>query len=122
MVLAVQNLPADEGDVRVPVSIPGLGRSPGGGHGNSLYYSCLENPMDRAAWRATVHGVAKSWTRLKRLSTQANQCVCPKSKNILLCNPEKAMGPHCSTLAWKIPWMEEPGGLQSMWSLRVGHD
>ena len=43
-------------------SIPGLGRSPGGGHGNPLQYSCLENPMDRGDWQATVHGVAKSWT------------------------------------------------------------
>ena len=43
-------------------SIPGLGKSPGGGHGNLLQYSCLENSMDRGAWRATVHGVAKSWT------------------------------------------------------------
>ena len=42
--------------------IPGLGRSPGGGHGNPLQYSCLENPMDRGAWQAAVHGVAKSWT------------------------------------------------------------
>ena len=46
-------------------SIPGLGRSPGGGHGNPLQYSCLENSTDRGAWRATVHRVAKSWTRLK---------------------------------------------------------
>ena len=45
-------------------SIPGVGRSPGGGHGNPLQYSGLENPMDRAAWRATVYGVAKSQTRL----------------------------------------------------------
>ena len=45
-------------------SIPGLGRSPGEGNGNPLQYSCLENPMDRGAWWATVHGVAKSWTRL----------------------------------------------------------
>ena len=52
-------------------SIPGLGRSPGGGHGNPLQYSCLENPMDRGAWRATVHGVTKSRTRLRLLSTQA---------------------------------------------------
>ena len=44
--------------------IPGLGRSPGEGHGNPLPYSCLVNPMDRGAWRATVHGVANSWTRL----------------------------------------------------------
>ena len=43
-------------------SIPGLGRSPGGGHGNPLQYSCLENPMDRGAWQAAVHGVAKSQT------------------------------------------------------------
>ena len=40
--------------------IPGLGRSPGGGHGNPLYYSCLENPMDKGVWSGTVHGVAKS--------------------------------------------------------------
>ena len=45
-------------------SIPRLGRTPGGGHDNPLQYSCLENPMDRGAWRAIVHGVAKSWTRL----------------------------------------------------------
>ena len=45
-----------------PGSIPELGRSPGGGHGNPLQYSCLENPMDRGAWRATVHGVAESDT------------------------------------------------------------
>ena len=48
-----------------PGSIPGLGRSPGEGNGNPLQYSCLENPMDRGAWWATVHGVAKSQTRLK---------------------------------------------------------
>ena len=47
-----------------PSSIPGLGRSPGEGNGNPLQYSCLENPMDRGAWRATVHGVTKSWTQL----------------------------------------------------------
>ena len=49
-------------------SIPGLGRSPGEGNGNSLQYSCLENPMDRGACWATVHRVAQSWTRLKRLN------------------------------------------------------
>ena len=51
------------------VSVPGSGRSPGGGHGNPLQDSCLENPKDRGAWWATVRGVAKSWTLLKRLST-----------------------------------------------------
>jgi len=61
----VKNLPASAGDIREVGSIPGSARSPGGGHGNPLQYSCLENPMDREAWRATVHGVAQSQTRLK---------------------------------------------------------
>ena len=52
-------------DIRDEGSVPGLRRSPGGGHGNPLQYSCLENPMDRGAWRATVRGVAESQTRLK---------------------------------------------------------
>ena len=52
-------------------SIPGSGRSPGGGHDNPLQYSCLENPMDRGAWWVTVHRVAKSQTGLKGLSTHA---------------------------------------------------
>ena len=56
----------DAGDMG---SIPGLGRSPEGGHGNPLRYSYLENPMDRGAWWAIVHSIAKSWTRLKQLST-----------------------------------------------------
>ena len=55
-------------DVRDSGSIPGLERSPGGGNSNPLQYSCLENPTNRGAWRATVHGVAKSWTRLRQLS------------------------------------------------------
>ena len=62
VVLVVKNLPANAGDMRDAGSIPGLGRSPGGGHGNPLQYSCLKNPMDRGAWRATVHGVTKRWT------------------------------------------------------------
>ena len=60
--LVVKNLPFNAGDIRDVGSIPGPGRSPGGGHGNSLQYSCLENPMDRGAWRAIVHGVANSRT------------------------------------------------------------
>ena len=56
-----KNLPGDAGDLGL---IPGLGRSPGGGNGNPLQYSCLENAMGREAWRATVHGVPKSQTRL----------------------------------------------------------
>ena len=62
MALVVKNLPANAGDIRVAGLIPGLRISPGGGHGNSLRYSCLENPTDRGAWWATVHRVAKSQT------------------------------------------------------------
>ena len=56
------------GDVRDTDSIPGSGKSPGEGNGNPLQYSCLENPMDRGAWRAIVHGVAKHWTRLSNFT------------------------------------------------------
>ena len=56
----VKNLPANAGDIRDVGSIPGSGKSPGGGHGNPLQYSCLENPMDRGAWWATVHRLKKS--------------------------------------------------------------
>ena len=62
MALVVKYLSDYAGDIRDMGLIPGLGRSPGGGHGNPLQYSCLENPMDRGAWWATVHGVTKSWT------------------------------------------------------------
>ena len=58
--LVVKNLPASAGDIRDTGLIPGSGRSPGGGHGNPLRYSCLENSMDRGAWQAMVHGVAES--------------------------------------------------------------
>ena len=67
--LAVKNPPGNTGDTRDMGSIPGSGRSPGGGHGNPLQWSCLENPMDGGAWWATVHGMAKSWTQLKQLNT-----------------------------------------------------
>ena len=60
---------AKAGDAKDTGLIPGLGRSPEGGHGNPLQDSCLENRMDRGAWWAAVHGVAKSRTCLKRLST-----------------------------------------------------
>ena len=60
MALGVKNLPANAGDISNTGSVPGLGRFPGGGHGNPLQYSCLEHSMDRGAWWATVHGVAES--------------------------------------------------------------
>ena len=64
VVLVVENPSAKAGDVRDAGSIPGSGRSPGGGHDNPLQCSCLENPMDRGAWRTTVHGVTKDWSNL----------------------------------------------------------
>ena len=57
-----KNLLANAEDSRDVGSVPGSGRSPGRGHGNPLWYSCLENPMDKGAWQATVHEAVKSWT------------------------------------------------------------
>ena len=84
----------------------------GEGNGNPLQCSCLENPREGGVWWAAVYGVTQSRTRLKWLSSSS-------SSSPLV---EKAMAPHSSTLAWKIPWMAEPGRLQSMGLLRVGHD
>ena len=64
----IENLPAN---LRDPGFLSGSGRSPGGKHGNPLQYSCLENPMDKGAWRVTVHSITKSCTQLKRLSMHA---------------------------------------------------
>ena len=64
MTLVVKNPPGSAGDIRDTDLIPGLGRSSEGGHGNTLQYSCLENPMDRGTWWATVHRVTKSRTQL----------------------------------------------------------
>ena len=64
MALAVKNLPANAGGIRDVGSVPGSGRFPEEGHGNPLQYSCVENSLDRGAWWATVHGVAKNQTRL----------------------------------------------------------
>ena len=75
----VKNPPASAGAVREAGSIPGSGRSRGGGHGNPLLYFCLENPMDGGAWQATVHRVAKSWTPPKQLSAHARACPCCKN-------------------------------------------
>ena len=85
----VKNLPVNAGDVRDAGSIPGSGRSPGGGHGNPLRYSCLENPMDRGAWQAILHRLVKSWIQLKRLSIHAciltaDSCCCVAETNTTL--------------------------------------
>ena len=71
--LVVKNLPDNAGNIRDVDSIPGSGRSPGGGHGNPLQYSCLENPMDRGAWWATVqsHKLSENNTDLISLLAQS---------------------------------------------------
>ena len=112
-------------------SIPRLGRSPGEGNGYPLQYSGLENSMD-----CVVHGVTKSQKRLKDFhfhffggflvallvkilpAVQETWVQSQGQKDPL----EKEMATHSSILAWKIPWTEEPGGLQSMGSQRVRHD
>ena len=81
------------------------------GNGNPLQYSCLENPRDRGAWWAAVHGVLKSWTRLSDFTFTFHFHVL-----------EKEMATHSSVLAWRVPGTGEPGGLPSMGSHRVGHD
>ena len=77
----------------------------GEGDGTPLQYSCLESPMDRGAWWAAVHGVAKSRARL-------SDFIFTFHFHAL----EKEMATHSSILAWKTPWTGEPGGLLSMWS------
>ena len=83
----------------------------GEGNGTPLQYSCLANPMDRGAWWAAVHGVAKSRIQLSDFTVTFH-----------LHALEKEIATHSSTLAWRIPWTEEPGGLPSMGLHRVGHN
>ena len=115
----VKNLSANARDAG---TIPVSGRSPREGNGNSLWYSCLENPMDGGAWRATAQGAKKSRTQLKQLSGSSimqETWVPSLGQDDPL---EKEMATHSSILAWKTPWMEEPSRLQSMGSQRVRHD
>ena len=85
--------------------------SSGEGNGTPLQYSCLENPMDGGAWKAAVHGVTRSRTRLSDFTFTFHFHAL-----------EKKMATHFSVLAWRIPGTGEPGGLPSMGSHRVGHD
>ena len=83
----------------------------GEGNGTPIQYSCLENLMDRGAWQAAVHGVAKSQTRLSNFTFAFHFHAL-----------EKEMATHRSVLAWRIPGTGEPGGLLSLGLHRVGHD
>ena len=91
--------------------LEGIVLSDGEGTGDPLQYSCLENPMDRGAWWAAVHGVAKSRIRLSDFT-------CTFHFHAL----EKEMATHSSVLAWRIPGTGEPGGLLSTGLHRDGHD
>ena len=104
---ACNSLPED------PVSISWSGRFLGDGNcdGSPLHHSCLENPMDRGAWWAAVHGVAKSQTRLNDFTLTFHFHAL-----------EKEMATHSSVLAWRIPGTGEPGELSSMGLHRLGHD
>ena len=84
---------------------------PGEGNGTPLQYSCLENPMDGGAWKATVRGVTEGRTQLSNFTFTFHFHAL-----------EKEMTTHSSVLAWRIPGIGEPGGLLSMGLHRVGHD
>ena len=132
---AVKKPPANAKDSGFVGSIPGLGRSPGGGHGNSLQYSWLENTMDRGAWQAIVRGGHKEWDTNEHTYTHIYTIyVCTIYTHVLLwwlsskestCNAGDAgltldredplrrkWQPHSSILAWKIPWTKKTGSLQ----------
>ena len=79
--LMVKNLPANAGDIRDMGSTPRSGRSPGGAHSNPPQNSCQKKPMDRGAWRTTIHRVTQSWTWLQRLSRQKNKNQLSIAKN-----------------------------------------
>ena len=107
--------------------------SVGEGNGNPLQCSCLENPQDRGARWAAVHGIAQSQTRLKRLSSSSSNSTIGLTQRLSgresTCNAEDVgsipwsrAATHSSILACKIPQTEEPGGLQSIESQRVGQD
>ena len=107
--LQADSLPSES--PRKPKKIGVSSLSLGEGNGTPLQYSCLENPMDGGAWWATVHGVAKSWTRLSDVTFTFHSHAL-----------EKEMVTHSSVLALRIPGTGEPGGLPSTGSQRAGHD
>ena len=105
VVLVVKNSPAKAGDIRNVSLIPGLGTFPGKGNGNPLQYSCLENPMDRGAWWATVHGTAKSRTRLKWLSMHIHWEFDTRSYNRVRAEVESAFKISVLQVLCPFPWL-----------------
>ena len=126
-----------------PGSIPGFERSPGEGNGSPLQYCCLENPMDRGAWRTTVHGIERVGHDLETTPQTIFifvevQLILIFSGDSVVKNPpakkdlvrslgwedplEEEMATHSSILAWRILWTEEPSGLQTMGLQRAGHN
>ena len=120
--LVVKNLPVNAGDIRDMGSIPGSGRSPGGGHGNPLQYSCLKNPVDRGTWWATVHRVTKSQRGLKRLSMQPMKkpqlplelALC--SNSILLALPSLSGGQPAAFAAPSLSLLPALNKLTPIWN------
>ena len=107
----VKNQPANEGDVRNAGLIPRSGRSPGGRRGNPPQYSRLENPMDRGSWRATVHGIAKSQTQLKKLCMHIHGLICLKLQKY---SPKQEKWKENEILGGEARRWEERGPLHSL--------
>ena len=105
VILASKNLPANAGDIRYACLIPRFGGVPGGGHGTHFSILAWRIPMDRGAWWAAVHGVARSRTWLSNFTSTFHFHAL-----------EKEMATHSSVLAWRIPGAGEPGGLPSVGS------
>ena len=102
-------------------SIPGLGRSPGEGNGNPLQYSCLENPMDRGAWWATAHGVAKSQTRLSDfISLHFTFSSCFLEKEYTWCWERLRVGREGNNRGWDVGWHHQLDGHEFEQTLRDG--
>ena len=112
----VKSLPAEQELQKDTGSIPGLGRSLAGRHGNPLHYSCLENPMDRGAWQATVHRVAKSWIQLKWLTMhiRTQECLRVQGLSALRWSTfplglQSHHGDDCLDKEWGSPLPQLPG-------------
>ena len=101
----VKNPPANAGNTGDAGLITGLERSPGGGNGNPLQYSCMKNPMDKGAWWSTVRGVAKRRTQLKRLSTWSSQLYAP-AKKIGITSKPQIFEAYLKQMQWRTRYKE----------------